>query len=94
MNPYKQLANAIILQAIEDYDAPKEMLRISGRELLFEEDEEAKLEIERFIRSPWFACLTDIDPEWLIKQLREGDPNIRENCFGKEMAKQGVDDGL
>lgn len=70
------------------------MLRISGRELLFEEDEGAKLEIERFIRSKWFAMLTDIDPEWLIKHLREGDPNIRENCFSKEMVKQSMDDGL
>ena len=40
MNPYEELANAIVLQAVKDY-------RLT--------DDEAELaEIERFFRSGWF----------------------------------------
>ena len=57
MNPYEELANAIILQAVKDY-------RLT--------DDEAELaEIERFFRSDWFGVLTDVDPEYLIRMLRK-----------------------
>ena len=57
MNPYENLANAIVLQAVKDY-------RLS--------DDEAELaEIERFFRSDWFGVLTDVDPEYLIRRLRK-----------------------
>ena len=57
MNPYENLANAIVLQAVKDY-------RLT--------DDEAELaEIERFFRSDWFGVLTDVDPEYLIKRLRK-----------------------
>ena len=57
MNPYENLANAIVLQAVKDY-------RLT--------DDEAELaEIERFFRSDWFGVLTDIDPEYLIRRLRK-----------------------
>ena len=57
MNPYENLANAIVLQAVKDY-------RLT--------DDEAELaEIERFFRSDWFGVLTDVDPEYLIRRLRK-----------------------
>ena len=57
MNPYEELANAIVLQAVKDY-------RLT--------DDEAELaEIERFFRSDWFGVLTDVDPEYLIRRLRK-----------------------
>ena len=57
MNPYENLANAIVLQAVKDY-------RLT--------DDEAQLaEIERFFRSDWFGVLTDVDPEYLIRRLRK-----------------------
>ena len=57
MNPYEELANAIVLQAVKDY-------RLT--------DDEAELaEIERFFRSDWFGVLTDVDPEYLIRNLRK-----------------------
>ena len=57
MNPYENLANAIALQAVKDY-------RLT--------DDEAELaEIERFFRSDWFGVLTDVDPEYLIRNLRK-----------------------
>lgn len=57
MNPYENLANAIVLQAVKDY-------RLT--------DDEAELaEIECFFRSDWFGVLTDVDPEYLIRRLRK-----------------------
>ena len=57
MNPYEELANAIVLQAVKDY-------RLT--------DDEAKLaEIERFFRSGWFGVLSKVDPEYLIRNLRK-----------------------
>ena len=57
MNPYEELANAIVLQAVKDY-------RLA--------DDEAELaEIERFFRSGWFGVLSKVDPEYLIRNLRK-----------------------
>lgn len=41
MNPYEELANAIILQAVKDY--------------WLTDDERELQEIERFLRSGWFG---------------------------------------
>ena len=57
MNPYENLANAIVLQAVKDY-------RLT-------DDEVELAEIERFFRSDWFGVLTDVDPEYLIRRLRK-----------------------
>lgn len=57
MNPFEELANAIVLQAVKDYR--------------LHDDEPTLNEIERFFRSDWFATLTRIDPESLIKNLRK-----------------------
>ena len=57
MNPYEELANAIVLQAVKDY-------RLT--------DDEAELaEIERFFRSGWFGVLSKVDSEYLIRNLRK-----------------------
>ena len=54
--PWQNLANAIVLQAVADY-----RLTNGPRDL---ED------LERFFRSDWFSMLTDLDPEYLISKLR------------------------
>ena len=56
-NLYEDLANAIILRAVDDY-------RLA-------EDESDLAEIERFFRSGWFGALTNINPEVLIAKLRK-----------------------
>ena len=57
MDPYENLANAIILQAVKDY-------RLT--------DNESELkEIERFFHSDWFSILTSLDPDLLIQKLRK-----------------------
>ena len=63
MNPYEELANAIILQAVKDY-------RLT-------DDERELQEIERFFRSGWFGVLSKVDPEFLIKELRKEKRNVR-----------------
>lgn len=52
---YSALANAIILKAVSDY-------RNSG-------SKQTQNEIKRFFRSEWFAVLTNLDGETLIKKL-------------------------
>lgn len=61
MNPYEELANVIILQAVKDY-------RLT-------DDERELQEIERFFRSGWFGVLSKVDPEFLIKALRKEKQN-------------------
>ncbi len=54
---YENLANAIILQAVNDY-----------RNTNFLEE---RADIERFFRSKWFSILTNLDCETLIVNLRK-----------------------
>lgn len=63
MNPYKNLANAIILQAAKDY-------RLT-------DDEQQLQEIECFFHSGWFGVLSKVDTEFLIKELRKEKQNDR-----------------
>ncbi len=63
MNPYENLANAIILQAVKDY-------RLT-------DDEQHLQEIECFFRSGWFGVLSKVDPKFLIKELRKEKQNDR-----------------
>ena len=57
MEPYENLANAIVLQAVKDYR--------------LHDDEQELTRIERFFRSDWFSVLTNVDPEILITKLRK-----------------------
>lgn len=70
MEPYENLANAIILQAVKDYRAAlKKLKRNPYSNLSITKAEIAS--IERFFRSPWYEALTNVDGELLIKKLRE-----------------------
>lgn len=57
MDPYQELANAIVLQAVKDYR--------------LHDNEQELVRIERFFRSDWFSVLTNVDPEILITKLRK-----------------------
>lgn len=67
-DPWENLANAIILQAVKDYrDARKKHKKRP-------KNEDAKLMIadyEAFFCSDWFAALTNIDGETLLRKLQE-----------------------
>ena len=68
LDPYQELANAIVIMAAKDY---RHALRIQRRN---PDSQAARIkidEIERFFRSEWYRLLTDVDGEMLIKKLRE-----------------------
>ncbi len=54
IDPYEDLANAIIVQAVEDYRNNKGDIG----------------EIEDFFKSDWFKVLTNIDGKWLLRKLQ------------------------
>lgn len=66
-DPYENLANAIILIAVDDYRrALKRFAKSPG-------SNEAKAdveEMERFFRSKWYSVLTSVDGKYLIRKLR------------------------
>lgn len=70
MDPYENLANAIILSAVKDYRAARRKLK---RKL---KNEDAKLMVEdceRFFCSDWFGALSNVDGKALLKRLKEED---------------------
>lgn len=67
MSPYEELANAIVLKAVEDYRRALRKLRRC------EDNINALLtvhEVEQFFRSEWFSVLCNLDGEKLIGQLK------------------------
>ena len=67
MNPYEELANAIVLSAVKDYRKALKRLK------LYPWDSHArsmKKSCERFFRSGWFATLTSVDGEVLLEKLQ------------------------
>lgn len=66
-NPYENLANTIILTAVEDYR--KALSRFSKNP----ESKDAKAdvdELESFFRSRWYSVLTPVEGEFLVRKLR------------------------
>jgi hypothetical protein len=67
-DPYENLANAVVYQAVLDYRAALKRMRRHPR------NQEAKDDIaslERFFRSDWYSVLTDVDGEYLIRKVKE-----------------------
>lgn len=62
---YEELGNAIVIQAAKDYREASHKLK-NGQNT---EAQYTKAECLRFFRSHWFAALTSIDPEFLIRNL-------------------------
>ena len=67
-DPYERLANAIVLQAVEDYRAALKAVKKDPRSRIAVDN---ALRIEDFFRSGWYQVLTSIDGEFLIRKLRE-----------------------
>lgn len=65
---YEKLANAIILQAVNDY---RETLRKVKKNPQNREALNNALQIERFFHSEWYQALTSVDGEHLINKLRK-----------------------
>ena len=69
--PYNDLANAIVAQAVKDY---KRALRQIKRHPDHERAAITKRECEEFFFSEWFRVLTDMDPDYLLKQIARFSP--------------------
>ena len=67
-DPYESFANAIITTAAKDYMAALKILKKSPANV---NAESTVTECERFFRSSWYAALTSMDSEFLIRRLRE-----------------------
>lgn len=69
-DPYQNLANAIILSAVKDWRLARRKLKRKPN------NKDAKIlleECENFFHSQWYAFLTDVDGEMLIRRLYEED---------------------
>ncbi|WP_368488135.1 hypothetical protein [Clostridium sp. BJN0013] len=66
-DPYEQLANAIILQAVKDYRDALKKLKKRPR---YDPAKDMISEVERFFDSDWYRELTSVDGNFLIKNLR------------------------
>ena len=68
IDPYEDLANAIVLLAVKDYrDALKKLMKHPRHESA----KRTKAELERFLRSDWYRELTAVEPEILLRKLKE-----------------------
>lgn len=71
-DPYTRLAEAIVMRACEDYRDPRMSWDAWQRRSFRPEHKRyVRASIEKFFRSQWFTLLTDLDPEDLIRRLRE-----------------------
>ena len=68
MQCWEDLANAIVLQAAEDYAGDLRALR---RRPDLKAREKRKREVERFFRSRWFRILSAADGEDLMMKIRK-----------------------
>jgi tagatose-1,6-bisphosphate aldolase len=67
IDPYEDLANAIVLLAVKDYrDALKKLMKHPRHESA----KHTKAEVERFLRSDWYRELTSVDGDYLLKKIR------------------------
>jgi hypothetical protein len=67
-DPYENLANAIIVQASRDYIAALRKLKKNPGNRMAMSD---AMELEGFFHSGWYGTLTSVDPDYLIRRLRE-----------------------
>lgn len=68
LEPEQRLANAIIIQAAEDYRTCVRNLKINPRHkesLLMLQD------CETFFKSEWYQMLTSVDGEMIMRKIRE-----------------------
>lgn len=65
---YDALSNAIIKLAAQDYIRALKSLKRNSRSRVARQEKE---EIEYFFQSAWYACLTNVDGEYLIQRLKE-----------------------
>ena len=67
IEPYQELANAIVVQAARDYLL---ILRLLKHHPVDSEAWRKAREYESFFYSDWYSTMTNVDPEYLISRLK------------------------
>jgi len=67
MNPFEELANAIVITAAKDYMAALKTLKKYPRDA---DALSTKNDCEKFFRSSWYEALTSVDGEFLMRKLQ------------------------
>ena len=67
-DPYQNLANAIVAQAAQDYLSALKKLKKNPRNRTAMDE---AMQMEKFFHSGWYEILTGVDPDYLIRKLRE-----------------------
>lgn len=67
-DPYQNLANAIVAQAAQDYLSALKKLKKNPRNRMAMDE---AMQLEKFFHSAWYGVLTGVDPDYLIRKLRE-----------------------
>jgi hypothetical protein len=68
---YEGLAHAIVVQAVEDYELLIKTNRDAKPQDKYSSFSVSKNEIESFFHSKWYAQLTPLDPDYLIRKIKE-----------------------
>ena len=68
---YEGLAHAIVVQAVEDYEQLIKTNRDTKPQDKYCSFSISKNEIENFFHSKWYAQLTPLDPDYLIRKVKE-----------------------
>ena len=68
MTPYENLANGIVLRAVEDYRDALRDLKVNPNYPLALR---TVSDVERFFRSGWFSVLTSVDGLVLLEKLQK-----------------------
>ena len=68
INGWEALAQAIILQAVEDYRKCRRLVRRKPGQT---EAQKMIREVEAFFRSRWFCQLSDADGSMILEQLKK-----------------------
>ena len=67
LDNWRNLAAAIVELAIKDYVRALKVLKVKPHNSVCKG---AKMSSEKFFRSKWFNMLSDLDPEFLIKNCK------------------------
>ena len=66
--PWENLANAIVIQALNDYMAADKARRKRPEDVIIQGRIYA---LEKFFRSDWYHVLTDADADYLLAAMRK-----------------------
>lgn len=66
--PYEQLANAIVIYAVEDYRIVLKRCKNHPADKKWGRERD---KLERFFRSEWYKTLTNVDGEKLMAKIKE-----------------------